>query len=160
MLNSNFILYNSNPDSFTRYPNRIFDKLLESHLPLSARLIIEIVIRYTIGYQRKKVLIPNKVLRKLVPVNHSDLPLIIKALIQNRILLGGPAETRRDGRVLTYRLSVNPDVSDWAIGILLEHKTALHELVKLNQQPIQRAVVEPKPKLVPKSESEEDEYPF
>jgi hypothetical protein len=161
MSNSNFKLNKPNSDSFTRYPNWILDKLLASDLPLSARLIIDIVIRHTIGYQQREVLIPNKILRKVVPVNHSDLPQIIQYLIQNRILLGGPEETRCDGRVLSYRLSVNQNGAEWDIGILPENKTALKELVRLNQRLVlDKAVSELKQEPVFKPESEENEYPF
>jgi hypothetical protein len=99
---------------------------------------------------QESVLMPNKTLKQFVPVHHSRIPLLVKGLINLNILQGGPVKTRKDGRVLDYELSVNPNLEEWDVSFSSKNRAEIRELLALNQKFKQavRNKVQPQPQSV------------
>jgi hypothetical protein len=131
--------------SFTRFPNDILDNLLLSNLPMEAKYIVSFVIRNTVGYQRRSILVEGKVLKQLLKIQHSQIPRLIQGLIQLNILKGGAVKKRSDGRILVYELSVNLKTEEWDIGIPSQNRTVVHEMLLMNQKAANIAALESEP---------------
>ncbi|MDI6783774.1 MAG: replication protein [bacterium] len=78
---TNFKLEPKITGSFTRFPNELYDILLISNLPLPAVKLVFFIIRHTIGYNRRSLIVEGKVFKELLQVHHSRIPRLIRGLI-------------------------------------------------------------------------------
>ncbi|MCX7920312.1 MAG: replication protein [bacterium] len=106
----------ANSEYFVRYPQKVYDMILMSNLPVQAKEILDVVARFTYGFGIKSSYFPWVSIQPFVSGHKSKVNRIIKGLINARILIGGPIQSKYNKNIGGWELAINGNTDEWDVS--------------------------------------------